>query len=102
MKAANLNPLDRSPANIVFFPLHAGSSRRITLVSPPGKRRVTSASTVAANVRSRRIMEDPIAQGRIAALFALKREEKAPENFIRDALEVLHRRNAIYGTALVR
>lgn len=53
---------------------------------------------VVANSRPRQMMEDPNAQSRIAGLLALKRDDKAPENFLRIALEVLHRHNAIPGT----
>jgi len=102
MKAANLNPLDRSPSNIIFFPHHAGFSHRMTLASSSGKRRAKGSSTVAANLRLRRMMEDPITPSRMAELFALRRDEKAPENLIRDALEVLHRRNEMTGTPLSR
>jgi hypothetical protein len=97
MKAANLNPLDLVPANIIFFPTHAGYSRRMTLLSPTGERKSKGSSTAATKARSRRMIEDPITPSRLAELFALKRDEKAPENFLRDALEVFHRRNAIPG-----
>ena len=102
MKTANPNPLDRMPTNILFFPHHAGLSHRMASLSPEGKRRSKGFSTVAAKARARRMVEDPIAQSRLAELFALKRNEKAPENFLRDALEVLHRRNAVPGSPVLQ
>lgn len=95
MKAAKLNPLDRMPSNIIFFPNQAGLSHRMASQAPAVKRRSKSFPTEMAKARGHRQVEDPIAQSRLAELFAMRRDEKAPENFIRDALEVLHRHNAI-------
>ena len=100
MQAANLNSLDRSPDNIVLFPHQVGFSRRMTLASSWGKRRTKGSSSVASTLRLRRMAEDPMTPSRMVELFALKRDEKAPENLIRDALEVLHRRNGISGNQL--
>jgi hypothetical protein len=102
MKAVKLRQPDIVPDNIIAFPNHAGFSRRVTVLSPLGEAKPKVSLKKVARAPSRRLMEDPIAQSRLAELFALKREEKAPENYIRDALEVFHRRNAISGAGLIR
>lgn len=85
------------PANILLFPNPTGSSDHMASPSAAGKRRSKGFSTAAAKGRAQQMVLDPVAQSRIAELFAMRRDEKAPENFVRDALEVFHRRNAIPG-----
>ncbi len=102
MKTANLRQPDLVPDNIIDFPNHSGFSGRMTVPSPSGARVSKVPVKEVAKAPSRSRMEDTIAQSRMAELFALKREEKAPENYVRDALEVFHRRNAIAGALFSR
>ena len=93
MIAVSRNFLDLIPA----VPQSAGLARLMAAMAPAEPRGPDPSLNFLSNPHLRPDVKDPIAQSRIAELLALKREDKAPENFTRYALAALHRRNAAHG-----
>ena len=93
MIAVSRNFLNLVPA----VPQNAGLARLMAAMAPAESRGPDPSLNLISNPHLRPDVKDPVAQSRIAELLALKREDKAPENFTRDALAALHRRNAAHG-----
>ncbi len=87
MPAANLHLPDHAPANLSYFSAPVNFSRRTNKPQPSG---------TAAKSRPNGPGEASVAESRLSELFAGKRAEKAPENFLNDLLAEFRRRN--YGT----
>ncbi len=94
MQAATSRISDLVPANYLIFTENQDPARIVTSMSPSASRGRKVPLMLLGKARSPKIVEDPVAQSRLAELFALRREEKPPENFIQDALAQLHRRQA--------
>lgn len=90
MKTATLMPADGLRATFMSYPDANLSSRRLTGTRSP--KRQLPATVVEP---SRDLPEEGSAPSQLAALFALKRAEKPPENFLQDFLSEFHRRNGI-------
>ena len=93
MIAVSRNFLNLIPA----VPQSAGLARLMAAMAPAEPRGPDPSLNFFSNSHLRPDVKDPIAQSRIAELLALKRDDRAPENFTRDALAALHRRNAAHG-----
>ena len=90
--------LSRNFLNLVpAVPQNAGLARLMAAMVPGENRGPDPFLNLLSSPDLRPHVKDSHAQSRIAELLALKREDKAPENFIRDALAALHRRNAAHG-----
>ena len=96
MNAANIQQSDFVPYNILFFPTPAGFSRRMNGLPPSGARTSKRSADGTSKSRPSRPPEDPISESQLSELFAEKRAEKPPENFLPDFLAEFRRRN--YGS----
>jgi hypothetical protein len=96
MKAANLHHPGLASPNIMIFPAPSALSGRIPLPPVCGLKTRRSPGP-AKKSTPHRASEDPVSESRLSELFALKRAEKPPENFLADFIVEFRRRN--YGSS---